>query len=64
MLELAVDDTGRWVLRIRSDDWYIFEEQSPSVWSLRLVLNLTRAFTRLPSRSEEPETDTNEGEVA
>ncbi len=64
MLELAVDDTGRWVLRIRSDDWYIFEEQSPSVWSLRLVLNLTRTFTRLPSRSEEPETDTNEGEVA
>lgn len=64
MLELAVDDTGRWVLHIRHADYYIFEEESPPVWSLRLLLNLTRAFTRLPSRSEEPETDTNEGEVA
>ena len=64
VLELTVDDTGRWVLELRHPDYYFFGEESPPVWSLRLLLNLTRVFARLPSWSEAPETDTNEGEVA
>ena len=59
ILELAVDDTGRWQLSIHSEGHYRHEEtdtEAPPVWSLRLLLNLTRAFTRLPSRSAKSET--------
>lgn len=50
MLELAVDDTGRWQLAIHHAGHYRDEEtdtEAPPVWSLRLVLNLTRTFARL-----------------
>ena len=56
ILELAVDDTGRWQLSIQSAGHYRDEETdtgAPPIWSPRLLLNLTRAFTRMPSRSQE-----------
>lgn len=67
MLALAVDDTGNWQLSIehlshRKDS--SVPEEGPPVWSLRLLLNLTRTFARLPSRLEHPAVDTDEGEVA
>ena len=57
ILELAVDDTGRWKLSIEHaghyDDSDGTSEQAPPVWSLRLLLNLTRAFTRLPAHFQD-----------
>ena len=56
ILELAVDDIGRWQLSIQHAGHYgqeTSDEQAPPVWSLRLLLNLTRIFTRMPSRSQE-----------
>lgn len=58
ILELAVDDIGRWRLSIEHAGHYseeVTDEQAPPVWSLRLLLNLTRIFTRMPSRSQESE---------
>ena len=58
ILELAVDDTGRWQLAMQYGGYSsgdMFNEQTPPVWSLRLMLNLTRIFTRMPSRSQESE---------
>ncbi|MCH8096466.1 MAG: MerR family transcriptional regulator [Proteobacteria bacterium] len=56
ILELAVDDIGRWRLSIEHAGHYseeVTDKQAPPVWSLRLLLNLTRIFTRMPSRSQE-----------
>ena len=56
ILELAVDDTGRWQLSIEHaglDGDYASDDQAPPVWSLRLLLNLTRAFARLPGHFQE-----------
>ena len=53
ILELTVDDTGRWLLQIWHADHYKADsrdEEAPPVWSLRLLLNLTRTFTRMPNR--------------
>ena len=58
ILELSVDDTGRWQLSITYAGHYSdnrTDEQAPPVWSMRLLLNLTRAFTRMPNRSPEDE---------
>ncbi len=58
ILELAVDDTGRWQLAMQHggfSDGEMFAEQTPPVWSMRLLLNLTRIFARMPSRSQESE---------
>ena len=58
ILELAVDDIGRWQLSIQHAGHYgqeTSDEQAPPVWSLRLLLNLTRIFTRMPSHSQESE---------
>ena len=63
-LELAVDDSRRWVLSINGPDYFLFERESPPNWSLRLFLNLSRTFARLPGRSVASELDANNGEVA
>ncbi len=58
ILELAVDDIGRWRLSIEHAGHYseeVTDEQAPPVWSLRLLLNLTRTFARMPNRSQESE---------
>ena len=57
MLELTIDDAGRWQLKMTHADLYEHggvQEQAPPVWSLRLLLNLDRLFARLPSRHAEP----------
>ena len=59
LLELAVDDTGRWRLSIvPASDHDASEYPAPPVWSLRLMLNLTRTFARLPGYFQQ---DSREG---
>ncbi len=65
---LVVDDTGRWLLNLRHASFYqdfSTGEEAPPAWSLRLVLNLTRTFARMPNRPHgDPEKLTPESEIA
>ncbi len=54
MLEVGIDDAGRWQLSLHKADYYSEQgarEEAPPVWSLRLLVNLTRLFARLPGRT-------------
>lgn len=57
ILEIAVDDVGRWVLEVEHaglyDDGGRDTGPAPAVWSLRLLLNLTRTLAPLRAHNDE-----------